>query len=114
MKILLLTFSLLSKMHVGRATVFWATDDLYNPNSKLACNGKELRDTDMYVAHPKFPCGSKVFLYNLRTHMATVAVVMDRGPRHAMVDTSRAVARAIGLNGSETVAMLSFKEGGLE
>jgi hypothetical protein len=98
--------SLLIAGHVGLATTFKPVDDPWNPDPHLACYGRDLRSTDMVVAHPSLPCRSKVFLYSTRTHRSVVAVVGDRGPRHAMVDLAPATARALRSNGYETVFMV--------
>ena len=107
MKSVLLFFKTLVTMQVGKATTFWAHGDAQNPDPHLACLHRDLKDSDLVVAHKTLPCGSSVVVYNLRTNLATRAIVGDRGPRHAMVDLSRAVAKAIGSNGKETVVLIS-------
>lgn len=107
---------------VGLGTIFHSRGDAGNPNNHLACvykthdaKGRPLRhyqhkildDRDMVVALPKrYPCLSWVWIYNFRTGLSTLARVGDRGPRHAMIDMSRAVARAIRHNGKEKVLMI--------
>jgi hypothetical protein len=93
-------------MHVGIATNFLPAGDPWNPNPHAACLHRDLRSTDVVVAHPTLPCGSKVFLYSTRTHRSAVAVVGDRGPRHAMVDLAPATTRLLRANGWETVVMI--------
>jgi hypothetical protein len=95
---------------VGLATNFKPHDDPWNPVAYAACLHRELRDTDLVVAHPTLPCQSRVFLYNARTHRSVVARIGDRGPRHAMVDLAPATTRALRANGSETVVMVPLSE----
>ena len=95
--------SLFFSAHVGLATNFSPTGDPQNPNPYAACLHRDLRDTDLVIAHPTFPCQAKVWIYNLRTHKSTVARVGDRGPRHAMVDLAPATTRALRANGMEPV-----------
>lgn len=96
--------------HMGLGTVFHAYGDSGNPDSRLACTGRDLVDSDRIVAHPTLPCGSRVFLYNPRTQKATIAKVQDRGPRHAMVDLSIGTAKALDHNGKELVVMIPIGE----
>lgn len=102
---------LLTHFHFGIATTFKPVDDPWNPDPHLACYGRDLRNSDVVVAHPTLPCRSRVFLYNARTHRSVVARVGDRGPRHAMVDLAPATARALRANGYEQVVMVPVGEG---
>jgi hypothetical protein len=91
---------------VGIATIF-SSNDAWNPNAQLACFSRDINDeVDVVVAHPTLPCRSKVWLYNLRTKRSAVAIVADRGPRRAMIDTSPLLARMLRLNGLEHVLMV--------
>ena len=105
---------LLTTSSVGIATTFTSENDPGNPDPRLYCTGKVLRDRDKVVAHPTLECGSKVFLYAPRTGRSVVATVADRGPRHALVDLSLGTARALRANGWEKVIMLPlpFTSGG--
>lgn len=91
--------------HVGIATNFQPTGDPWNPDAHAACLHRDLRDTDMVIAHPTIACNAKVWIYSLRTHKAVIARVGDRGPRHAMVDLAPAVTRKLRANGWEPVIM---------
>jgi rare lipoprotein A (peptidoglycan hydrolase) len=94
---------------VGIATTFSA-DDIYNPNPLLYCTNKALDDEkDIIVAHKTLPCGSKVFLYNLRTKKHVIAKVMDRGPRHAAIDLSPRTAQKLKANGMEPMLIVPLQ-----
>src|SRR2546425_1033452 len=105
---LILMLSLLGSGHVGTGTVFGSSSwDRSNPQSRLACYGREINDQkDLVIAHNKLPCGTRVWLFNPRTGLSTEAVVADRGPRHAYVDMSRLVARSLGHNGREPILLV--------
>jgi hypothetical protein len=105
-KMVLLT---LSGAHVGLATNFSPVGDQWNPVPYAACLHRDLRDSDRIVAHPTLPCGSKVYIYNIRNHRGTVASVGDRGPRHALVDLAPATTRALRANGWEQVVMIPLR-----
>jgi rare lipoprotein A (peptidoglycan hydrolase) len=64
---------------------------------------------DVIVAHKSLPCGSKVFLYNLRTKRHVVAKVADRGPRHAAIDLSPRTAQILRANGMEKVMIIPLE-----
>lgn len=100
---------LLLHAHVGTATTFWSQGDPANPNPLNYCSNRPLRDQDLVVAHPTLPCRSKVLLYNIRTRLWAVATVMDRGPRHALIDISKGVEKLIKSNGYEKVIMMAIK-----
>jgi hypothetical protein len=102
--------ALIATAHVGIATNFQPLDDPGNPVPYAACLHRDLRDSDLVVAHPTLPCQSRVLLYNARTHKTVVARVGDRGPRHAMVDLAPATTRALRANGWETVLMIPMEE----
>lgn len=97
---------LMSYANVGVATNFSPVDDPWNPVAYAACLHRDLRTTDVIVAHPKLPCNSKVFLHNIRNGRSVVAIVGDRGPRHAMVDLAPATTKALHANGMEGVVMV--------
>jgi hypothetical protein len=101
----ILLLSVLTTGHLGLGTVFGSSRwDRMNPHSRLACLHREINDQkDLVIAHNTLPCGARVWIYNPRTGLSTVARVQDRGPRHAYADLSRAVARRIGHNGREPV-----------
>jgi hypothetical protein len=102
-----LLISLNMRAQVGVATNFSPTGDPWNPVAYAACLHRDLRPTDLIVAHPTLPCNSKVFLYNTRNGRSVIARVGDRGPRHAMVDLAPATTKALRANGWETVVMIS-------
>jgi rare lipoprotein A (peptidoglycan hydrolase) len=101
--------SLFLKMHSGIATTFSA-DDPANPDPRLYCTNKVLNDSDLVVAHPKFPCGTRVLIHNPRTHRSVVARVEDRGPRHAKIDLSIGTTEALKANGMEQVLFVALDE----
>ncbi len=101
-----LLMSLLLRMQVGVATNFAPVDDPWNPVVYAACLHRDLRDTDLVVAHPTLPCQSRVYLYNIRNRRWVWARIGDRGPRHAMVDLAPATAKALRANGMEQVVMI--------
>lgn len=101
--------ALILKAKIGIATTFSAVDDA-NPNPLLYCTNKLLDDEkDMVVAHKSLPCGSKVFLYNIRTKRHVVAKVADRGPRHAAIDLSPRTARTLRSNGMEKMLIIPLE-----
>jgi hypothetical protein len=102
---------LFSHARYGLATTFSPQGDPWNPVAYAACLHRDLRNTDVVVAHPTLPCQSKVFLYNARTHRSVVARIGDRGPRHAMIDLAPATARALKANGYEQMMMVPVGEG---
>jgi len=91
---------------IGTATNFSASNDPWNPNPLLYCTNRIMTDTELIVAHPVLPCGSKVFLYAPRTQRAVVAQVSDRGPRRALVDLAPATTKALKANGRELVYLI--------
>jgi len=95
--------ALIFHAQVGIATNFSPTGDPWNPVAYASCLKRDLRDTDLVVAHPTLPCKSKVWIYNLRTKRSVVARVGDRGPRHADLDLAPATTRALRANGMERV-----------
>lgn len=96
-------------LHVGIATTF-SGNDPSNPDPRLYCTNRIIDDKALIVAHPKFPCGSKVLIYSLRTKLTVVARVLDRGPRHASIDMSIGTTRAIRGNGMEPVVFWSLRQ----
>src|SRR5258708_4689704 len=110
MKLITLFIFLWQHAHIGVATIFSA-DDQYNPDPRLGCNGQMMDDTAYVVAHPSYPCKTKLAIYNLRNDKYTIAIVMDRGPRHALIDLSPAVANKIKANGMEMVIILPVGPG---
>lgn len=97
---------LLGHARVGIATNFMPYGDPGNPSPHAACLHRDLRRTDVVIAHRRLPCGERVLIYAPRTGRSVVARVGDRGPRHAMLDLAPATTRALRANGWETVLML--------
>jgi rare lipoprotein A (peptidoglycan hydrolase) len=106
----ILLLSMLASGHLGLGTVFGSSRwDRGNPHSRLACLHREINDRkDLVIAHNTLPCGTRVWIYNPRTGLSTVARVQDRGPRHAYADLSRAVAKRIAHNGHEPVFVMEL------
>lgn len=96
--------------HVGVATNFSPSGDPWNPVPYAACLHRDLRETDLVVAHPTLPCKSRVYIFNLRNQRGVWARVGDRGPRHALVDLAPATTRALRANGMEKVIMIAEAE----
>lgn len=108
---LILMLSLLGAGQVGLATIFGSSrwDHRTNPNSHLACLHREINDKkDFVIAHNELPCGTKVWIFNPRTGLSTVAEVADRGPKRAYADLSKRVAAAIGHNGRENILLVTL------
>ncbi len=105
---LILLLSLAGSGQWGIGTIFGSSRwDSSNPHSRLACVHREIDDArDLVVAHNTLPCLSRVWIFNPRTGHSALARVGDRGPRHALVDLSRAVARRLHHNGFEPVLMV--------
>lgn len=86
--ITLLILLMLSSMDIGElpykdarmvnSTVFSSQDE-FNPDPKLACTNKQLKDKDLVIAHRTLPCGTKVVICSLKG-LCTKATVLDRGP----------------------------------
>jgi rare lipoprotein A len=75
--------------------------------SQTAC-GQTLTSHTLGVAHRWLPCGTKVAIY---WHARTIVVpVIDRGPyaNNADWDLTDATARALGINGTETIGAASL------
>lgn len=122
MDTLILILLALASLRSGLGTVFHANGDSGNPNPGLACvpfkdpafapgdarryRHRRLDDRMLVVALPvAYPCGALVWIYCPRTGRSAIAVVADRGPRHALIDMSRAVARRLRHNGHERVVI---------
>src|SRR5438094_2957621 len=105
---LIFMLSLIASGHVGTATIFGSSEwDRSNPVSRLACLHREIDDKkDFVIAHNTLPCRTKVWIFNPRTGLSTMAEVADRGPLHAYADLSRPVAKAIALNGREPILLV--------
>ncbi len=104
----LLLLQLAGAGQLGLGTIFGSSRwDQSNPRSTLACTHREIDDRkDMVLAHNTLPCHARVWVFNPRTGRSVVARVADRGPRHALVDMSRAVARRLRHNGREPVLVV--------
>lgn len=100
---------ILSSVKAGVATSFQPRGDPQNPEPYAACLHRDLRNTDLVVAHPTLPCLSRVWIFAPRTGRSVIARVGDRGPRHAMVDLAPATARALRANGWEHVLMVPMR-----
>jgi hypothetical protein len=105
-EILLYLSSLLLNLQVGMGTIFWAKGDRFNPDPNMACYSRPLRDDLLVVAHKTLPCRSKVLLINPRNKLHTIATVADRGPKRALIDLSRATAKALKHNGLEPIIVI--------
>jgi peptidoglycan lytic transglycosylase len=78
--------------------------------SQTAC-GQTLTSHTLGVAHRWLPCGTRVAIY---WHARTIVVpVIDRGPyaNNADWDLTDATARALGINGTETIGAVSLQAG---
>lgn len=100
---LLRLLTLLLGLQHGVATNFSHENDPWNPVAYAACLKRDLRDTDLVVAHPTLPCKSRVFIFVPRTGRHVVARVGDRGPRRAALDLAPATSRKLKANGWEFV-----------
>lgn len=87
----------------GMATNFSHENDPWNPVAYAACLRRDLRETDVVIAHPKLPCKSRVWIYVPRTGRSVVARVGDRGPRRAAIDLAPATTKLLKANGMEFV-----------
>lgn len=93
-------------MQLGLATNFSYENDKFNPNPYAACLRRDLRASDVVIAHRKLPCKSKVFIYSPRTGRWVVARVGDRGPRAADLDLAPATTKALRANGWEHILFI--------
>jgi len=104
-------------VQVGVATTFWSRGDPGNPDPSNACwlraprVSPRLRDDQLVFAHRTLPCGSYALVVNLRTGLSVVARKVDWGPRHALVDLSKRLARTVGSNGMEPVLVVPMPPG---
>ena len=85
---------------------------IYGPGfygSRTAC-GQTLRPGTIGVANRTLKCGTKVAVY---WHGRTMIVpVIDRGPyaNHADWDLTNATAKAMGIDGTETIGAVSLPQ----
>ena len=67
---------------------------------RRAADGSIFREREMTAAHRTLPFGTRLRVRNLRTGLAVVVTITDRGPfhdpAHRIIDLSRGAARAIG------------------
>lgn len=98
-----LILKILFAIHLGIATNFAGHDDPGNPCPYAPCIHRDLRDSDLGVAHKTLPCLTKVFIYNPRTGRSIIAKVIDRGPKIADFDLNIAVTRKLRANGAEPI-----------
>ncbi len=108
-KLYMPSFIALSTSQVGLATNFSQVDDPFNLVPYAACLHRDLRSTDLVVAHPTLPCNSRVYIYNIRNNKSVIARIGDRGPRHALVDLAPATTNALKANGWEKVVMVPLQ-----
>lgn len=98
-----------ARVSAGLGTVFGSSKwDTFNPHSELSCLHREIDDQkDVVVAlPPDVPCGSVVWIWNPRTKRSAVARKQDAGPRSALVDMSKLLAKRLRHNGHERVVMM--------
>lgn len=111
-------FLLSITIRTGTGTVFRTSDhDPWNPHDRLACLHRRLDERrDACVALPAHVarCGAPVVVVNPRTFRAAWTSVCDRGPRRALVDMTRLLARRVGVNGKERVVLVLFERVGWE
>lgn len=109
-------FNDLPHIEIGVGYTFSATNDPQNPDARLACTGKDMKDkSDYLVAHRTLPCGSKVFIYNLDNGRSIVVKVGDRGPYgktrkgkyRGVVDMSPLVNKNLRAKGTANVLLMS-------
>ena len=74
-----------SHVETGNSSVFAYRGDRWQ-GGRSPCLGRQVRPTDRVVAHRTLPCGTVVRVTNLRTGLATVATVGNRGPFGACLD----------------------------
>ena len=98
-----LILKILFAIHLGIATNFAGHDDPYNPVPYCPCLHRDLRDSDMVVAHKTLPCHTSILIYNPRTNRSVIARVADRGPKIADFDLNIAVTRKLRANGAEPI-----------
>src|SRR4029077_20830353 len=74
-------------LHTGLATTFGpSSTDPQNPHDTLACTRHHRRlnaRVDRVVASYVLPCGTRLLVWNPRTHRSVVVTVADRGPRRS-------------------------------
>ena len=70
-------------------------------------SGERLNAGAFTAAHRFFPFGTRVLVTSRRTGRSVVVRINDRGPyaRGRIIDLSSASARAIGMNGTESVTL---------
>lgn len=102
--------ALLINAKVAVATNFSHINDPWNPVPWAACLKRDLRETDVVIAHRTLPCKSKVFIYNFRTKKSVIAIVGDRGPRRAGLDLAPATTKALKANGMEIVLIHALSQ----
>jgi hypothetical protein len=112
---------LYSLILIGFSTTF-SEVDRFNPDPNLACLSRHLRKGEAVAAHRTLPCGTKLFLHNPRTGLATSTIVLDRGPYgkwksgkdkgkyKAELDITPSVAKALKHNGFEPIIIIPMGE----
>lgn len=75
-------------------------------------NGERFTGSGLTAAHRSLPFGTHVQVTDERTGRSVVVRINDRGPyRHgAIIDLSRASARALGVSGTARVRLVSLSE----
>lgn len=105
-RLLVLFLVSLKRAQLGVATNFAPQGDPWNPIAWAACLHRDLTSNDLVVAHPTLPCGSRVFLYSIRTGRSVTARIGDRGPKHALVDLAPATTKRLHADGYEPVVLI--------
>jgi len=123
----LATNSIDIKVETCKSTIFAQPNDRY-AGGKSRYLGREVRPTDVGIAHRTLPLGATVFAWSPRTKKLGVGVVLDRGPYGAMykkkwrikkrpkgkgkwrgcADFTPGLARKIRHNGFEDIVLVSF------
>lgn len=82
----------------------------YGPgfHKKKTASGERFNMYALTAAHKTLPLHSKVKVTNLKNHKSVIVEINDRGPYvgRRIIDLSLASARAIGVTGTATVAMV--------
>ena len=75
-------------------------------------SGERFSGNAMTAAHRSLPFGTRVKVVDERTGRSVVVRINDRGPyrRGAIIDLSRASARALGVSGTARVTLVSLSE----
>ena len=108
-----------------KATIFGYEDDPH-AGGEAVCVYRNVRDTELGIAHRTLPCGTRVYLFNPANKTGSFAKVIDRGPYGAIflnkwfvkknskspgiwrgcVDMTSALAKKISHDGESKVLLL--------